>query len=180
MFNSIASSQGYMYILLGTVVFVAPQFSDTLGTGSIANIITALLYIIGACFGLVQSIPVLTNANAAADRIVQLEALEPKTIPPTKADIAALIFRRSRCTTSDSVTWIDMAEAALHWAAGLQSELLANPVFITGGNGSGKSTLLRVLAGLYEPEIGRDPARRHARQQGNSRSVSRAVFRDFL
>ena len=72
-FRQIVSAQSYMYILLGAVVFVAPQFSDSIGAASITKVTTALLYVVGACFGLVQSIPILLNANAAADRMGQLD-----------------------------------------------------------------------------------------------------------
>ena len=34
---------------------------------------TALVFIVGACSGLVQSIPIISAANAAADRLAQLE-----------------------------------------------------------------------------------------------------------
>ncbi|MGB6566335.1 MAG: hypothetical protein WBF02_03380, partial [Xanthobacteraceae bacterium] len=73
-FKMIVTSQVSMYVLLGAVVFVAPNLSDTLGGTSIAKATTALLFIVGACFGLVQSIPILLNANAAADRVGRLEA----------------------------------------------------------------------------------------------------------
>ncbi len=66
-FKMIVTSQISMYILLGAVVFVAPNLSDSLGGSSIAKATTALLFVVGACFGLVQSIPILLNANAAAD-----------------------------------------------------------------------------------------------------------------
>jgi putative ATP-binding cassette transporter len=72
-FRMIVTSQISMYILLGAVVFVAPNLSDTLGGTSIAKTTTALLFVVGACFGLVQSIPILLNANAAAGRIDRLE-----------------------------------------------------------------------------------------------------------
>ena len=43
-FKQIVSAQSYMYILLGAVVFVAPQFSAALGGGaSITKVTTALL-----------------------------------------------------------------------------------------------------------------------------------------
>ncbi len=32
------------------------------------------MFIVGACFGLVQAIPILLNANAAADRIEHLKS----------------------------------------------------------------------------------------------------------
>ena len=72
-FKMIVNSQISMYVLLGAVVFVAPNFSDTLGGSSISKATTALLFVVGACFGLVQSIPILLNANAAASRIEELE-----------------------------------------------------------------------------------------------------------
>src|SRR3984893_844966 len=89
-FKMIVNSQISMYILLGVVVFVAPNLSDTLGGASISKATTALLFIVGACFGLVQSIPILLNANAAADRIARLEgALETALSAVDPRDITA-------------------------------------------------------------------------------------------
>ena len=151
-FKQIASAQGYMYILLGAIVFVTPQFSETLGGGSIAKITTALLYIIGAVFGLVQSIPVLMNANAAADRVVQLEAALRATATPDTGDIEAPT-RFDRIEMRNIVfSYVDRhSDAAFHIGPLDFSLRSGELVFITGGNGSGKSTFLRVLAGLYPP-----------------------------
>ena len=83
-FKMIVTSQISMYVLLGAVVFVAPQFSDTLGGAALTKTTTALMFIVGACFGLVQSIPILLNANAAADRIEQLETALRATVSSTQ------------------------------------------------------------------------------------------------
>jgi putative pyoverdin transport system ATP-binding/permease protein len=154
-FKMIVTSQISMYILLGAVVFIAPNLSS-LGGASIAKTTTALLFVVGACFGLVQSIPILLNANAAANRIGRLEqALQSILIPRERSAIGAprrfqriemhnIVFRYTD-RFSDTVFKIGPIDFTLN-----AGEL----VFITGGNGSGKSTFLRVLSGLYPPDSG--------------------------
>jgi putative pyoverdin transport system ATP-binding/permease protein len=155
-FKMIVTSQISMYVLLGAVVFIAPNLSNSLGGASIAKTTTALLFVVGACFGLVQSIPILLNANAAANRIDRLEqALAATLIPRQRPAIGAptrferlemhnIVFRYTD-RFSDTVFKIGPIDFTLQ-----AGEL----VFITGGNGSGKSTFLRVLSGLYPPDSG--------------------------
>ena len=153
-FRMIVTSQISMYVLLGAVVFVAPQFSETLGGAALTKTTTALMFIVGACFGLVQSIPILLNANASADRLVQLEntlratAAQPREIPTVKhfdkIEMRNISFR-----------YVDkFSEAALKIGPIDFTLQPGELVFITGGNGSGKSTFLRVLSGLYPADSG--------------------------
>ena len=103
----IVTSQISMYVLLGAVVFVAPNLSDTLGGASIAKTTTALLFVVGACFGLVQSIPILLNANAAADRIARLEAALQATVSaaePREITVAQALRADRDARTSYSAT----------------------------------------------------------------------------
>ena len=155
-FKMIVTSQISMYVLLGAVVFVAPNLSDTLGGSSIAKTTTALLFVVGACFGLVQSIPILLNANASAYRIDRLEDALQNTLvdEERRAIVAPKHFERIQMRSiefryvdkfSDTVFKIGPIDFTLE-----RGEL----VFITGGNGSGKSTFLRVFAGLYPPDSG--------------------------
>jgi len=155
-FKMIVTSQISMYILLGAVVFVAPNLSNSLGGASIAKTTTALLFVVGACFGLVQSIPILLNANASADRIDRLEQALQATlvIDERRAIVAPKRFERIEVRNiefrytdkfSDTVFKIGPIDFTLQ-----SGEL----VFITGGNGSGKSTFLRVFSGLYPPDSG--------------------------
>ena len=155
-FKMIVTSQISMYVLLGAVVFVAPNLSDTLGGSSIAKTTTALLFVVGACFGLVQSIPILLNANASAYRIDRLEDALQSTLvdEERRAIVAPKHFERIQMRNiefryvdkfSDTVFKIGPIDFTLE-----RGEL----VFITGGNGSGKSTFLRVFAGLYPPDSG--------------------------
>jgi putative pyoverdin transport system ATP-binding/permease protein len=183
-FKMIVTSQISMYVLLGAVVFVAPNLSDTLGGASIAKTTTALLFVVGACFGLVQSIPILLNANAAADRIVRLEAALAETVADFEpSDIASrkrferiemhgIVFRYVD-KFSDTVFKIGPIDFTLQ-----RGEL----IFITGGNGSGKSTFLRVLSGLYPPDAGEvmlDGARINDSNRDEYRSLMSAIFFDY-
>lgn len=154
-FKLIASAQSYMYLCLAAVVFIVPTFSETLSGEAITKTTTALLFVIGACFGLVQSIPILLNANSAADRLAKLEAdfrvtisteAVPAKVPKRfdKIEMRNVVFRYSD-DSSDTTFKIGPLDFTLR-----SGEL----VFVTGGNGSGKSTFLLLLAGLYPPDSG--------------------------
>ena len=154
-FKMIILTQISMYILLGAVVFVAPNLSS-LGGSSIAKATTALLFVVGACFGLVQSIPIILNANAAADRIARLESALAATLIPG-AELAAVAPKHfDRIEMHDIVfRYVDKFSDTAFKIGPIDFSLRSGElVFITGGNGSGKSTFLRVLSGLYPPDSG--------------------------
>src|SRR6185312_3085917 len=119
-------------------------------------VILALLFVVGASFGLVHSLPMLSASDAAADRLNQLEIdllaavrsvdLDTATLPKhfDKIEVRNIVFRYFD-RSSESTFQVGPVDFTLQ-----RGEL----VFITGGNGSGKSTFLKVLAGLYLPESG--------------------------
>src|SRR5580692_5896049 len=155
-FKMIVNSQISMYVLLGAVVFVAPTLSDSLGGSSISKATTALLFVVGACFGLVQSIPILLNANAAASRIEELETIL-RAAGPTEAAKEITIPKRFEKIEMRDITfrYVDKFSDAAFKIGPIDFTLQPGElVFITGGNGSGKSTFLRVLSGLYPPNSG--------------------------
>jgi putative pyoverdin transport system ATP-binding/permease protein len=182
-FRLIASSQAYMYLLLAAVVFVTPLFSASLAGASITKTTTALLFVIGAFFGLVQSIPILMNANAAADRLAKFETdlgaitsaeTAPDRLPKRfdRIEMRNIIFRYTD-QLSDTSFQVGPLDFTLR-----NGDL----VFITGGNGSGKSTLLRVLAGLYPPDSGEitlDGERVEDSNRDAYRALMSAIFFDY-
>jgi putative ATP-binding cassette transporter len=183
-FKMIVSSQFSMYVLLGAVVFVAPQFSDSLGGESLTKTTTALMFVVGACFGLVQSLPVLLNANSAADRIERLETALRETASSQRThDIVVpkrfnkIEMHNIRFRYHDRLSDVAFSIGPIDF--NLESGEL---VFITGGNGSGKSTFLRVFAGLYAPDSGEvtlDGMRINDENRDAYRGLISAIFVDY-
>jgi len=183
-FKQIVTTQAALYVLLGAVVFVASRFSDSLGGSSITQTTTALLFVIGACFGLVQSIPILLGANAAADRISQLEAALQATAATTTARNIKVSKRFDKIEMHDVMfRYVDKLSEAAFQVGPLNFILRPGElVFVTGGNGSGKSTFLKVLAGLYSPDSGNlmldgMPVNNNTREV--YRALMSAVFTDY-
>ncbi len=183
-FKQIVSAQSYMYVLLGAVVFVAPQFSATLGGASITKVTTALLYVVGACFGLVQAIPILMNANAAAGRMDQLDnAL--KGMVSTEEKVEVMVPKRFDHIEVRNIMfrYTDKFSATTFQIGPIDFDLRSGElVFITGGNGSGKSTFLRVLSGLYPPDSGEitlDGMRINDQTRDAYRGLIAGIFFDY-
>jgi cyclic peptide transporter len=183
-FKRMVFLQSSLYALLGTVVFVVPSLSDTLAGASIAKTVTALVFIVGACFGLVQSIPILSAANTAAENVERLEgklqavaSVEPASIP--------IPARRFQLIEMRGVvfSYIDKWSEAVFKSGPLDFTLHSGDlVIITGGNGSGKSTFFKLLAGLYKPDAGEirlDGGRVDDGNRQRYRELIAAVFPDF-
>jgi putative pyoverdin transport system ATP-binding/permease protein len=182
-FRQIVSVQSYMYVLLGAVVFAAPRFGESLGGASIPKATTALLFVVGACFGLVQSIPILLNANAAADRLQKLVTDLSATASVLPDDTRVLTHFGVIEMRNIVFRYVDkFSDAAFHIGPIDFTLRSGELVFITGGNGSGKSTLLRVLAGLYPPDSGEitlDGMHVNNDTRDSYRSLFSAIFFDY-
>lgn len=175
--------QSSLYTLLGAVAFVVPSVTTTLGEGAITKTITALVFIVAACFGLVQSIPIVARANAAAERIDDLEIqlrksagqaeIEPQTLKQfNKIEIDNVEFRYAD----------RFSEAAFKVGPFNFTLNRGDLVFLTGGNGSGKSTFFKILAGFYRPasgEIRLDGQPVSDRTRDDYRGLIAAIFPDF-
>jgi putative ATP-binding cassette transporter len=176
-------SQSSMYVLLGAIVFVVPTFSSA-ASESLMKTTTALLFVIGACWGLVQTIPVLAAANAAADNVEQLEARLRSTVVAADVDAAALPKRFDKIEMRNIVfRYVDKSSETVFQVGPVDFTLRSGDlIFITGGNGSGKSTFLKVLAGLYEPNAGEitlDGVPVSDRTRETYRALISAIFSDY-
>ena len=155
-FRRMVLLQSSMYALLGAVVFAVPVLASTLGGASITKTVTALVFVIGACFGLVQSIPILSAANTAADNLERLEQRLLATVIDARVGSAQLKRQFNQIEMREIVfSYVEKSTETVFKVGPVDFTLQSGElVFITGGNGSGKSTFLKLLASLYKPDSG--------------------------
>jgi putative ATP-binding cassette transporter len=176
--------QTSLYTLLGAVAFVVPVFSDTMGGGAVTKAITALVFIVGACFGLVQSIPIVAAASAAAEKIERLEAQLRDAVSAADEAEDGSRKRFNKIEVRDvEFSYIDRFSEAVFKVGPLNFTLNAGDlVILTGGNGSGKSTFMKLLAGFYRPDSGEivlDGTAVNESTYDLYRSLFTAIFPDF-
>ena len=181
-YKQLVFSQSAMYLLLASVVFMVPAFSDTKG-GSITQVTTALMFVVGVCMGIVQTIPILQAADVASDNIERLEAKLRAIVGETQLDLEPR-SRFDKIEMRDVVfSYMDKSSEAVFRVGPLNFTLHSGDiVFISGGNGSGKSTFLKLLAGLYEPDSGElllDGVRVDDTNRDAYRALIAAIFVDY-
>lgn len=151
------TSQTAFYLLIGTIIFVVPQFEPAQADMTVVKIVATLLFIMGPVELVVSAIPTIASANVAIKNLDELEAELDDARPtyPDKQDLA--LMKRFKYIRFENVSF-EYKDKQGDCAFALekidlqirQGEIL----FIVGGNGSGKSTLLKLLAGLYQPNQG--------------------------
>ncbi len=149
--------QAGLLLLLGATVFCVPLIAPSY-SGVVLRVTTAILFVIGSVGLLVQSAPVVAQAEAAAAAIGavrrRLDALvAPVPLGASDAlpdDFETLVLEGA------GFRYPDVAGEAGFGVGPLDLVVRRGEVvFLTGGNGAGKSTVLRLLTGLYHPSAGR-------------------------
>jgi putative ATP-binding cassette transporter len=176
--------QTSLYTLLGAVAFIVPVFDTSMTPGNITKAVTALVFIVGACAGLVQSIPIIAAANTSADRLDRLEG-KLREIVSLSDDVEPVLATKFEK--------IEMRDVEFHYPGKTADQPFrvgpfnftlnsGDLVILTGGNGSGKSTFMKLLAGLYRPASGEmllDGAPLGEDNYERYRNLITAIFPDF-
>jgi putative ATP-binding cassette transporter len=176
-------SQAVFYMLMALMVFVVPEFSP-IHSRVIVKVSAAILFMLGPISSAVGAMPEFAKANAAAESILEMDALlshaaaptgEREMAPPASFSEIRMLgvhyqYRDASKATTFSAGPFDLAVK--------KGEL----VFISGGNGSGKSTFLKLLTALYQPERGSIqldgvPVLPESRQR--YRNLFAVIFADF-
>lgn len=148
-----AASWGSMILLafIGCVLFVLTRF-HAVDVHVLSGYAVVFLYMIMPIEGLLSSIPSLSSAKVALERIDKVNRDLPKeNVEPSEAATAFDSISLNNITHSyfreKENEVFKLGPANLTFKPG---EL----VYLIGGNGSGKTTLAKLIVGLYAPETG--------------------------
>jgi putative ATP-binding cassette transporter len=156
--QNIVFSQSFIFLTLGAIVFVLPQFQGTL-SDDVLSTTTAMLFAIGPLGSLISTLPYYEKVNLSVKNIFNLEKeLDMKVnydeIQPQndfncfsgfkKIVVDNLYFEYLKGQKRDSFS---VGPFNLELRRG-------ETVFVIGGNGSGKTTMLKALTMLYKPNSG--------------------------
>lgn len=144
------------HVMLGLVVFVVPVYSPSVSK-ELVKISAAILFMVAPIFGLMQSLSVLRGANAAANRMVELEE-ELKSLAEqgseTSPEIIQKDFAEIRMSEIEFSFPAQSGEKPFSLGPLNVTIRRGEVIFVTGGNGSGKSTFIKLLTALYHPDRG--------------------------
>ncbi len=151
-------SQAFIYIILGSIVFVLPRLTPDLA-GEIISTTTAMLFAIGPLTSLVSMFPIFGKIDIAIKNIYGLEneldlQVNPNEIQPINGEnrfnnfnkivLNNIYFEYKNCDEKEKFS-IGPIDLTIN-----KGEVL----FIIGGNGCGKTTFLKALTMLYKPKKG--------------------------
>lgn len=156
--NNIVIVEMFLVVLLGSIVFVLPVFSNSI-SGSVTKIVAAILFFFGPLGNVVTMIPMLSQLNVTIENLDRLEATLDNTLaksanyedaPLTDMSSFKSIRFDGVCFTyrdpdGNSTFQVGPIDCTIR-----HGELL----FLVGGNGSGKTTFLKLFTALYHPEQG--------------------------
>lgn len=159
--KAIILSQIFMYIIIGTIVFILPNIQPD-EINAIAPAVALLLFMNGPIVEVVGLVNILDRTNNCIDNLENIEntldsfqnsqiAIENKEV--RHKDFSG--FNTLKCENA-VFSYADEKYGSSFTLGPMNFELTKNEiVFIVGGNGSGKSTFLKILTSLYRPDEGK-------------------------
>ncbi len=157
--------QVLLYVVVGLMIFVVPIISTDFSK-SVMQAATTSLFLTASLTGIIQSIPNLSQSNAAARALTQLEKKLLSSSDEHKnnarevfGDIESIRIENIRyhypngqANEKPNEIRVDNQKFGL---GPISYEFEAGKVyFVRGNNGSGKTTLIRILVGLAQADEG--------------------------
>lgn len=150
-------AETFLYILLGTIVFVVPHliFEDTT---TIIQVTAAMLFIIGPIDNALYIFPMVSSINRSIKNIYKLEeSLNHQILENTQVNQKYDYFKEFKTLELRGVEfdYYNKEDEKLFGIGPVNITInRGETIFIVGGNGSGKSTMLKTLLCLYPASQG--------------------------
>ncbi len=170
-----------LFFAIGLVLFALPSLLQ-IAPQALAGYILTFVYLMTPMDELVNSLPQLTRANVALQKIASLGLSLDQQAERSMLPVSPQSHWQS--LELNQVTYTYRGEDNQSFTLGpLKLTLYPGQlIFIIGGNGSGKSTLAKLITGLYTPESGEiylDGKRIDQRNREWYRERFSVVFSDF-
>lgn len=156
--ENVIFAQAFIYIVLGSIVFVLPRLKPAM-IDEIVSTTTAMLFAIGPLSAIVSMLPIFGKVDIAIKNVYSLEAeLDSKmNSDENYADSGYNRFLNyQKIILNDVYFEYNGGENKDHFSVGPLNLTInkGEVLFIIGGNGCGKTTFLKMLTMLYRPKEG--------------------------
>ena len=181
--NNFSYIQLMFYVLVALMIFVVPFFSSDFSE-HVVMVSTTALFMIGSLTGIIQSLPVLSQANTSARELQKLsKELESISKESEMGDQEFPPIIESVVLKDICYQYLDVNGASKFSIGPISYEFKKGFVyFIRRNNGCGKTSLIKVLTGLYQPTSGFIFVNNQRVISSTSRSYRNlfsAIFSDF-
>lgn len=142
-----------VFIAVGSIVFIAPNYFEVIDSSDTYGVVMALLFLISPVGSLIGIVLEIQRANVALERIKQVYAFSDE-----KTDKNLVLHADNwKRITIENLSYTYRDEQNVDFRLGPISLTLerGKTNFIVGANGSGKSTLSKLLSFHYESDGGR-------------------------
>lgn len=184
--DNIVFVEMFFMLLLATIVFVVPNFSDNFAE-DVTKIVAAILFFFQPLGNVTMAIPMFASVNVIVDNLKRLETdLDDILLrqPPQAEQNLEDFSNFKKISLNDfGFAYHDQNGKERFHVGPFNMEINRGEIiFLVGGNGSGKTTFMKLLTHLYHPTQGKlsvDDVAIGTKNVQSLRNMFSCIFTDF-